>query len=102
MGLPGRKDSTETGRRDSWKKDGLGGAKKVQATAAKTRPNQGKKQKSPWMCKTCGNAFEENQKVTECFKCKEWFHKECTALKEVEYEILENSNDSKQWLWRSC
>ena len=54
-------------------------------------------QKSPWMCETCGNAAEENQKVIECFKCKECFHKECTALKEVEYDILENNNDSKQW-----
>ena len=56
----------------------------------------------PWNCTVCDNVIAEDDDSIECHACKLWYHKLCTDLSEVEYQVLEKGGESLLWICCSC
>jgi hypothetical protein len=58
--------------------------------------------KTPYNCGICADAIFTNTDVMECYGCKEWNHKKCTGLSNMQYEILSEGGSFIQWRCPNC
>ena len=54
------------------------------------------------LCLKCDSPVGETEAAIECHSCKEWCHKKCTEVTEIEYEVLGKSKEHIQWLCTGC